>query len=144
MPDTLHASAVHASELEQVANLAADLPQGSAVAVLLQHLVVCVSKGKDVAFIETEQHLSPNQAAELLHMSRPHLLKLMHGGELATDKVGSHHKIPMSELLDFIDRRERAKAEVAAAYGAPDVVENALRNGAGELTADDVEALNAL
>lgn len=144
MPKTLHAAAVPAGELEQVADLAANLPQGSAVAVLLQHLVVSVQKGQDVAFLETEDRLTPNQAAELLHMSRPHLLKLMRGGELGSEKVGTNHRIPMSELLDFIDRRERGKAAVAAAYGTPDIVETALRDGAAELTDEDVEALNAL
>lgn len=147
MPDTLQASAVDAGELEQVANLAAALPQGSAFGVVLQHLVVSVSKGKDVAFVETEKHLSPNQAAALLHMSRPHLLKFIRSGELktaATGDVGTHHRIPMSELMDFIDRRERAKAAVASAYGTPDVVEKALRDGAAELTDEDVETLNAL
>jgi len=144
MPQTLHASTVPAEELEQVANLAATLPQGSPVAVLLQHVVVSVSKGKDVAVFETEQHLTPNQASELLHMSRPHLLKFMRSGELQSEEVGTHHRIPMSELLDFINRRERAKAAVAAAYGTPDVVEKALRDGAGELTDEDVAALNSL
>ena len=145
MPDTLHASNVPPRELEQVADLAATLPQGSALAVVLQHLVGSVAEGKDVAFVETEEHLSPNQAAALLHMSRPHLLKFIRSGELKTaDDVGTHHRIPMSELMNFIDRRERAKAAVAAAYGTPDVVEQALRDGAAELTADDVEALNAL
>jgi excisionase family DNA binding protein len=144
MPDTLHASTVPAGELEQVTDFVATLPQGSAVAVLLQHLVVSMRKGKDVAFVETEKHLSPNQAAELLQMSRPHLLKLMRAGELSTDMVGSHHKIPMSELLDFIDRRERAKAAVAAAYAAPDVVEDALRSAAGDLSDEDIESLNSL
>lgn len=144
MAETLHAATVPAVELEQVANLAANLPQGSAVAVLLQHLVVSVRKGKDIAFLDTEEHLTPNQASELLHMSRPHLLKFIRSGELKTEDVGSHHRIPMSELIDFIARRERAKAAVASAYGAPDVVETALRNGAGELNDEDITALNAL
>lgn len=144
MSETLHAATVPAVELEQVADLAANLPQGSAVAVLLQHLVVSLGKGKDVACLDIEERLSPNRAAELLHMSRPHLLKFIRSGELKTEQVGSHHRVPMSELLDFIDRREHAKAAVAFAYGAPDVVENALRDSAGELTPEDVAALDTL
>lgn len=144
MPDTLHAAAVAAGELDQVADFVATLPQGSAVAVLLQHMVVSVSKGKDITFVETEKMLSPNQAAELLQMSRPHLLKLIRNGEMYSGQTGTHRKIPMSEILEFIDRRERAHAAVASAYGSPDVVETALRNGAAELTDEDVESLNAL
>ena len=114
------------------------------MAVLLLYIVAQTRKGKVLAFLETEARLTPNEAAELLHMSRPHLLKLLRAGEIDGDMVGTHHKIAMSEVLAFIDRRERAKAVVAAAYGAPDVVEKGLRDGAGQLSDADREALNAL
>lgn len=144
MPATLDASAVAPSDLEKVANLASNLPQGSPVAVVLQHLVVSLGKGKDVTVFETEQELTPNQAAELLHMSRPHLLKFLDSGELDSNSVGSHRRIPMSALLDFIDRRERAKATVAHAYGKTDAAETYLRDSAAPLSDADLESLNAL
>lgn len=144
MPETLDASTVPAEDLEQVATLAAALPQGSPMAVVLQHLVVSLSKGQDVAVFETEEHLTPNQAAELLHMSRPHLLKFMDSGDLKWEPVGSHRRIPMSELLDFIDRRERAKAAVAHAYGTPGLVDKYLRDSAAGLSKEDIAALDAI
>lgn len=144
MPETLHASAVAPEDLEQVTDLVASLPQGSAVAVLLQSVVSMVSQGKDVELFDSEQRLSPNQAADLLHMSRPHLLKFIHSGDLRTEAVGSHRRIRLSELRDFMDRRERAKATVAAAYGTEGVAEKALRDGAAELSEADVEALESL
>lgn len=145
MPETLHASAAPADEMEQVEKFAASLPQGSPIAVVLQHLVVSIHKGKDVAYVETEKHLSPNEAAELLQMSRPHLLKFIRSGELKTAApTGTHHRIPMSDLMDFINRRELAKAAVASAYGTPNIVEKVLRDAAHELTDEDVAALDAL
>ena len=144
MPETLDAAAVDAGEVEQVANLAQSLPQGSAVAIWLQSQVVALGKGQDLAMFQVEEHVSPNQAAEVLHMSRPHLLKFIRSGELTTVQVGTHQRIAMSDLMDFIDRRERAKAAVAVAYGSSDPVDDALRNGAGTLSDEDVAALNAL
>jgi hypothetical protein len=50
----------------------------------------------------------------------------------------------MADLLDFIARRERAKATVASTFGNPELVEQALRDSAAELTDNDIAELNAL
>ena len=144
MSETLYAAHVSAAELEKVDALAASLPQGSPVAVLLQGMLVSLSKGKNLAVLETDKCFTPNQAAELLGMSRPHLMKLLKSGEMEAEQVGSHHRTPASELLAYIDRRERAKAVIAAAYGAPNVVESALRDAATPLTDEDLAALRSI
>ena len=65
MPDTLHAAAVEPHDLEQIASFAEQLPQGSPVSVVLQHLVMSLSQGKDVTYATTQENLTPQQAAEL-------------------------------------------------------------------------------
>jgi len=144
MLQTLNANDVDVRDLDQVAALAETLPQGSPLAVVMQHLVATVRKGQDVTFLASDEHLTPNQAADLLHVSRPHLLKFMDNGELAFYRVGNRRRIRMDDLLDFIARRERAKATVASAFGNPGLVEQALRDGAAELTDSDIDELNAL
>ncbi|WP_166354368.1 helix-turn-helix domain-containing protein [Phytoactinopolyspora limicola] len=141
---TLSASDVDTRDLNQVAALAETLPQGSPLAVVMQHLVAAVRKGRDVTILASDEHLTPNQAADLLHVSRPHLLKFMDNGELDFYRVGNRRRIRMADLLDFIARRERAKATVASAFGNPALVEQALRDGATELTDSDLDELNAL
>lgn len=143
MTQTLNASDVDAGDLEQVATLAEALPQGSPLAVVMQHLVAMVRKGQDVTVLTSDEHLTPNQASELLHVSRPYLLKFMDNGELDFYRVGNRRRIRMTDLLDFIARRERAKATVASAFGNPELVEQALRDGAAELTDSDIAELNA-
>lgn len=144
MPDTLRAATVGPQDLEQVASLAEQLPQGSPVSVVLQHLVVSLNQGKDVTYATTQEHLTPQQAADLLKMSRPHLMKLVRAGELEAEMVGTHHRIPMTEILAFIDRRERAKAEVAVAYGSLDATQKAASSAATQLTDEDIATLHAL
>lgn len=144
MPDTLHAAAVEPRDLEQIASFAEQLPQGSPVSVVLQHLVMSLSQGKDVTYATTQENLTPQQAAELLKMSRPHLMKLIRAGALEAEMVGTHHRIPMTEILAFIDRRERAKAEVAVAYSTTDAVRKAASDAVAQLTDEDIAALNAL
>lgn len=145
MPETLRAAAVAPADLDQVRSLAQDLQQqGSPVSVVLQHLVSNLAQGKDVTYLTSQEQLTPQQAAELLKMSRPHLMKLVRAGEIEAQMVGTHHRIPMAEVMDFIGRRERAKAEVAVAYASTDQVAKVARDRATQLTDGDLAALDAL
>ena len=108
---------VDLSELEAVQQFAADLPQGSPVGVLLQHIVTAFDKGFDVAVLTADRDLTPNEAADLLQMSRPHLYKLLDKGVIAFHRVGTHRRINTSDLLDYLKRRELASARVASAIG---------------------------
>lgn len=144
MTTTLTAAQVTSKDLEQVATLAAELPQGSALGVMMQHLVASVRAGRDVTLLKDEEQLSPQDAADLLRMSRPHLLKFMDGGELSFYRVGNRRRIRMEDLLDFVARRELARETVANAFGNPDLVEQALRESAAELTDGDLVELDAV
>ncbi len=140
----LTAKTVDHAELEQLTSFATSLPQGSPVAVLLQGVVRAMSRGIDVTMFEADSELTPNEAADLLHMSRPHLLKFMDRGELVFHRVGSHRRIRMFDLLDFIDRRERANAAVAHALGNSEAISQRVRDEAGTLSGVDLTALDAL
>lgn len=144
MNHSVAALAVDQGELEQLSSLAESLPQGSPVAVLLQSVAAAMARGVDVTVFESDSELTPNEAADLLHMSRPHLLKFMDGGELDFHRVGSHRRIRMSDLLEFIDRREHAKATVAHALGNGPAMTQRVRDEAGQLNQNDLDALNDL
>ncbi|WP_162149169.1 helix-turn-helix domain-containing protein, partial [Arthrobacter sp. 35/47] len=115
--NTLEASAIAVEDLQQVERLADNLPQGSAIAVMLQNIVHAAQRGMDVSLFTSDRELSPNEAAELLRVSRAHLTKLMDRQVIEFHRVGSHRRIKMSSLMDYIDRQERARAFVAHAVG---------------------------
>jgi excisionase family DNA binding protein len=140
----VEASAVDPAELGKVRDIAATLAQGSPLAALLQLVVRGLARGVDVTVFESDTELTPNDAADLLHMSRPHLLKFMDGGELTFHRVGTHRRIRMSDLMDFIDRRERAKSAIAQALGTTAAINERLRGDAARLRASEVDPLNAL
>jgi excisionase family DNA binding protein len=144
MTHALAFKAMDPSELDQVNTLAASLPQGSPVAVLLHSVVSAMSRGADVTLFESDAELSPNEAADLLRMSRPHLLKFMDRGELDFHRVGSHRRIRVPDLLDFIDRHERAKASVAHALGNATAINSRVRDRAGTLSQTDLDQLDSL
>lgn len=80
MSATLHASDVQMPELSRTIEFARSLPQESPMAVMLQYVVEALERGVDVTFLQADRELTPNQAAELLKVSRPHLIKLMDRG----------------------------------------------------------------
>ena len=78
-----------------------------------------LAEGHKLAILGLEQELSSQAAADLLSVSRQHLVSLMDSGELAHRKVGKHRRITLSDLLSFAHetqrRRDVAKALVEEA-----------------------------
>lgn len=140
----LHATDVTAEELERTTQFVSSLPQGSPVAVMLQHVLAAIDRGVDVSFLESDKELTPNQAAGLLNVSRPHLLKIMDRGLLEYRLVGTNRRIAMADLLDYIERHERGNAYVNGLLGTRQHLRRETRDEAAELTDTDVAELNAL
>lgn len=140
-PTTLPTFSVPAKELEQVTKLVEDLPQGSALGVMLQNIINAAQRGADIALFATDQALTPNEAADLLQMSRAHLVKLMDTDVVAFHRVGTHRRVRMSDLMDFVDRQERAHAFVAHAVGTIEHSKQEIMNAAAPYTPEELAEL---
>jgi excisionase family DNA binding protein len=81
-----------------------DLPD--AVFRLLKDIVRNMQLGRAIALIPENQQLTSQRAADLLGVSRPHLIKLLERGELPYHKVGSHRRICLKDLLAYQKRRD--------------------------------------
>ena len=60
----------------------------------------------------TEEYISPNRAASILHASRPYIRKLIDNGTLPAHKVGAHFKIELSEVLALKESWEPKRKKV--------------------------------
>lgn len=144
MSTTLTADKVSADELAQTEEFTRGLPQGSPLAIMLEGLLDAVRRGADVTLLASDKELTPNQAAQLLRVSRPHLVKIMDRGLLAYRLVGSNRRIAMADLLDYIERHERANAHVNQLLGTRTHAQQQTMDEAAPLTDEDLTALGTL
>ncbi len=70
--------------------------------------------GKRVALMEEDEELTPNQAAEILGLSRPLVVRRMDGGDLPFHYVGSHRRCLARDVLDLKKRLEEQDAAMRA------------------------------
>jgi excisionase family DNA binding protein len=67
--------------------------------------------GLPVSVIAEEEKLSTQMAAHVLGCSRPHVVKLLDGGEMPFEMVGVHRRICYRDLLAYQRRRDAARHE---------------------------------
>ncbi len=67
--------------------------------------------GNGVTVIPVSAVLTTAQGAEMLNVSRPHVVKLLDQGELPHHMAGTHRRIKVTDLLPYRDRRDRERAE---------------------------------
>lgn len=68
---------------------------------LLFHILSNMAEGKTVSLIPSESEVSTQQAADMLNVSRPHIVKLLEEGTIPFKKVGSHRRILLEDLLKY-------------------------------------------
>jgi excisionase family DNA binding protein len=86
-----------------------------------------LAAGRSILAIPAEVSLTPAEAAELLGLSRPYVVKLLDRGDIASDYLpgSSHRLIRLSDVLAFQVQRERRAegrrriADIAATADLP-------------------------
>ena len=68
---------------------------------LLIDILSQMAQGNTVTLIPIQAELSTQQAANILNVSRPHLIKLLESGEIPYYKVGKHRRILAQKLYDY-------------------------------------------
>lgn len=71
--------------------------------------------GNAVKVVPVHAELTSQEAADLLNVSRPHLVKMLEEGAIPFTKTGRHRRIRFSDLMAFKQRRDEESQEAMEA-----------------------------
>ncbi|MGB3409913.1 MAG: helix-turn-helix domain-containing protein [Microthrixaceae bacterium] len=75
---------------------------------VLRDVVEAMAQGQAVTIAPVHQRLTTQEAADLLGVSRPTVVKLVESGEIPFEQPGRHRRIRLADVLAY---RERASVE---------------------------------
>lgn len=77
---------------------------------LMRQVVQALSSGEPISFIPANRLLTTNEAANLLNVSRPYLIKLLDREEIpSAPRVGTHRRIKAQDVLAYKEARDRKR-----------------------------------
>lgn len=77
----------------------------------LKFVVEAMAQGQTIVLMPHGRVLTTQEAADLLHVSRPHVIKLCDEGILPFDRVGTHRRIKIEDVLAYREARAHERRE---------------------------------
>lgn len=109
---------------------------------VLVQVADALAAGKAVTVAPTSTTLTTQQAADLLGVSRPTVVRIIEAGDLPADRVGNRRRVRLSDVLAYRERRRQSQYDMLAASAVdlddedePDVVRDRLLAGRRKLAA---------
>lgn len=78
---------------------------------VLSDVVRAMRRGQAVTFAPLSQQLTTQQAADLIGVSRPTLIKLLDAGRIPYETPGRHRRLRLSDVLAFQELRRAEQRE---------------------------------
>ena len=87
-----------------------ELPIGAVS--LLAHALEAMAAGRGVTLVPEHAELTTVQAADVLNVSRPHLIKLLDEKAIPHRRVGTHRRVRMEDVMAYRGAVDREREEV--------------------------------
>ena len=78
---------------------------------LLGEILSELALGNAVKVVPIHAELTTQEGADMLNVSRPHLVKLLDNGVLPHTKTGRHRRIKFTDLMAYKEQRDRASRD---------------------------------
>jgi excisionase family DNA binding protein len=104
-------ASVRIQVLEGEAAETLDVP-ASALRLLL-HALTEMGQGNAVTLIPVHAELTTQQAADILNVSRPYVVKLLDEGKIPCRTVGKYRRVRFDDLLAYKRKDDAARAKIA-------------------------------
>ncbi len=88
------------------------LPNGEEVELppelllLLRDVTTALARGEPVSVVPMHRKLTTQEAADLLNISRQHLVNLLEAGEIPFTRPGKHRRVRAADVLAFKKKRD--------------------------------------
>lgn len=78
---------------------------------LLMEILTELAAGNAVKVVPVHAELTTQEAADMLNVSRPHMVKLLEDGALPFHKTGKHRRVRFADLMQFKASRDLASEQ---------------------------------
>ncbi|MBT8223910.1 MAG: excisionase family DNA-binding protein [Dactylosporangium sp.] len=79
---------------------------------VLTRIADVLASGRGVAIVPVDRELTTTEAAGLLGVSRPTLIKLLESGEIGYSRPNSSRRVPLDQVLAYRDRRGQTRRAI--------------------------------
>jgi excisionase family DNA binding protein len=101
-----HARDGHAGAARLMSPDGDEVPVPAQLFDVLRQIAATLAQGNGVAVSAIARELTTTEAARVLGMSRPTLIRLIDAGELPSHKVGTHRRVLLQDVL-HVRRKQR-------------------------------------
>ncbi len=77
-----------------------------------------MAEGNSVAVLPIDKEIGTQEAADLLGVSRPYLVKLLDSNAVPSRKVGVQRRVKVADILSYQQREKEARRQVLAELAA--------------------------
>ncbi len=79
--------------------------------LIINNIIAMRAEFSDKPLTPSDTEVSTQEAADMVNVSRPHLVKLLEEGEIPFIKVGSHRRIEVKNIVAYEKRLKENRSE---------------------------------